>query len=193
EKRGLLFVPRHEAGPIPFNPHIRTVVSGGGGGGGPDAFYWSGTSKGDASYTQPPTSTFYSMHTDAYGVPITIGAAGTVTKLAIKARSSSGTITAKLALYDNSGNRVTDSGEAAINITTTPGWFELTLATPKAVSAATYQLWWSGSSTNLQIYYDADFNGLSKGGVAYASFPPATITTPGTETNTGFGGRVYVD
>lgn len=163
-------------------------------GGGPDVYYWAG-GLDDSGFTSGPTPSGYNMSNFAYGARVTPTLSGTCTKLAIRGATTSGTVTVKISLYDNGVNpaRISSATADTVVVTTTPGWFEVTLATPVAVvGGTTYQIWWSSSATPLGVYYNTGGNGVSGAGLN-AAFPPAAFTLPDTETGTLFGVKMYVD
>ncbi len=168
-----------------------SISCAGGGGGGPDVYYWS-VGGNDSAYPTGPSSTFYTMHTDTYGAGVAIATDGAATKLAIQCNSASGTINVKLAIYDASFNRVSSGTADIVAVGTGTAWYEVTLATPVAVSAATYYVFWSSADTNLRVFYNTSAAGKSKAGV-YASFPPSSISSPSDEGATQFAAKIYVD
>lgn len=171
-----------------------TSVSCAGGGGGPDLWYYPGSGLGDTSFAGGPVSSAYTPHLFAYGSSITVAQAGTCTKLAARVIGENPTTpTIRISLYNNS-NALISSGtadEVLVSPTATAGWYEVTLATPVAVTATTYKVVLSSSVSTLNIYYSATGNGFGDD-QTYATFPPATLV-PVTETGTMFAVRMYVD
>jgi len=160
-----------------------------GGGGGPDVWYWY-AGLGDDGYTSTAT-TAWDPSNYSYGSAVTVAVAGDCTKLAVRGAGYPDAVNVKLALYDGSGNRLSAATADVVNAGTTPGWWEVTLATPVVVTATTYYVRMSTEDTGFELSY---FDGGSGVGTAvtYAAFPtdPLALTADPGYT---YGVKMYVD
>jgi hypothetical protein len=154
--------------------------------GGPDVYYytsgWSATPSIDGYQT-------WDNHLYGYGSPVVIAQAGTATTISMHVGSSSGNLTYKLALYDNSGNLL-GSGTTGTISSGSQAWRNITVNVP--VSAGTYWVYCSSSTSQGMRSYISD-NGADGVTDAYATFPtdPLGSTTP--MDGYLYGARIYVD
>lgn len=142
-------------------------------GGEPDTSFGDGTS--NAAWTP---------QNFLYGAAITLPA-GTVTRLRLYT-DSDGTagITAKLGLYDSSGNLVVQ-GSVSIPTGSTKAWNTADVA-DTSISAGTYYVFGSSSTADMRYGYDSSGNG-NYATLAYASAMAATITIDGPDTGLRYG------
>lgn len=142
----------------------------------------------DADFTSGMSGTGYQPHNFAYGAKVAVDVAGTITSMGVRCTAASGTPTVKVEIFNSSGTLVGTGG--TFSNATSPAWRD-TGTLSIAVTAGDYYVLVSSSDTNSQYYYDAGGNGLGET-VAYASFPPASISTTEDEASTRFGVRLYL-
>ena len=163
--------------------------SHGAGGAAPiNQWFYAGTGNTDASFTSTiPAGA--NIHLTTRGAPVTFTGAGTVTHLGMNIFSNSGSTDFEIALYDPSNNLVV-AGSAITLSSGSPAWSTIDV-TDTAVTAGTYNVMIS-ASTNQGLYnYLNTQNGLEDD-VVWASFPPASLTSPTTRTNELTGVRAFV-
>ena len=145
----------------------------------------------DADFNDGLTGTGYNPDNFSYGSKITVDVAGTVTGLSATGQSIGGAKNIKLALYDSSGNLVSGSSTSCTFQNIGGNVWRDSGAISVAVSSGNYYVMTSAEDTNAEYGFDNSGNGLGET-IAYASFPPASISTTEDETGTRFGVRLYL-
>jgi hypothetical protein len=156
-----------------------------------EQYWYPGSGLGDTSFTGGPTASGWAPHSFCYGAKIAIGgSAGTATVISARVDTASfGAIDLKLGLYDSSGNLLAQ-GSLTVPDGSTGTWRDVSISA--AVSPGNFFVLGSASTTNLRYYYNATINGsTATRAYADAMADPETISD-GTETNLGYGVRVYV-
>lgn len=161
-------------------------VAAAGGGDGPNTWYYCGTGKTESSFTGV-TNTGWAPQTYNYGADVSVAQAGTCTTISIKAGGADSGITLKIGLF-NSVNNLVANGSVAVPWEA-PGWRDVTISA--AVTTGTYKILGSFSSISGIYGTDSGQDGIYDE-VAYASFPPGSIT-PTVESGTIYSVRMYVD
>lgn len=108
-----------------------------------------------------------------YWQNVTVGAGGSATKIRWYCQGYfGGSEVVKAALYN--GTTLMSSGSVTVNAT---GYFEITLAVPQSVSAATYVLAtaFAGSSAELGVASGVGTHNENDTAGNYTAFPPATL------------------
>jgi len=143
---------------------------------------------GETEYNDGFTTNGFQPQNFAYGGRITFTAGGTINQLGLWGRTSSGTPTMKIAIYDTSGNLVADGGSTTISGGTAQ-WYEPSTFTATSVSATDYFILYSSSGEFAEWGWD-DANDGSFATEGHATFPAATetITAEG-DSGKGYGGR----
>jgi hypothetical protein len=141
----------------------------------------------DADFGDGLTTIGYQPQNYVYGSLINIDEAGTVTALGVRTQPASGTPALKIALFNSSGALI---GSGTLTNSAGLAWKD-SGAVSLSVSAGNHYVLVSSSTTDSQYGYDNSGNGMGET-VAYASFPPASISTTLDEGGTRFGVRLYL-
>lgn len=153
--------------------------------GGPDVWY-------DIQDPAAANSNRTGGATKQYWDQVTIAQAGTATKLRWYCRGYfGGSETIKMALYN--GTTLMSSG--SVSVTAGAQWFEVTLAVPQAVSAASYNIATSFIGGNAELGFKNDVSTYENDteADAYTNFPPGTLPTADTSSAGALCVGVYVD
>ena len=144
---------------------------------------------GPTDFADGQTSSGFSPSTFVYGSSLTFSSAGTVNQLAVYGQElTASTVTVKIALYDASGNLVTNTTLTMDNV---EQWHDTATFTAVNVSAATYFIFVSAANNDAGWGYDTAFDGTGDA-EAHATFPADPMTwTEGNETGRGFGVRAF--
>ena len=149
--------------------------------------YPGGLTSGD--FADGNTSAGWQPSNFAYGSKITIDANGTVTSMGVRGDGDGGTSkNIKIALFDSAGNLV-DSGTLVLPASPLD-WVD-TGTLSIAVTTGTHYVLVSADNDNTRYGYSSTANGIGET-VAYASFPPSSISTTEDETGTLFGVRLFL-
>lgn len=154
--------------------------------GGPDVYYYT---SGWSATPSPAGYQTWDNHLYGYGSPVVVAQGGTATTISMHLGSNSGSLTFKIALYDNSGNLLASGTTGSIS-SGSQAWRNITVNV--AISAGTYWVYCSSSTIQGMRSYLSD-NGADAFTDAYATFPtdPRPTTTP--MDGYLYGARIYVD
>lgn len=140
-------------------------------GGGPNTWYYACT----ATPASEPSwaGNYNSVNTEAKCSPWTVSQGGTVTQLSFKG-GENGNIATKIAIYDTSGNKLSD-GCTISNSFQTDTWVDCNLGTPYVITAGSYDICYMNASSNYYQKYVA-INSSYQPSLDYASFPYTSLT-----------------
>ena len=177
-------VPAFSSGFV-INPYAFPAT---GGGGGPDTYYYA-YGLTDTSYGDGQTSSGWQPQTYNYGTDnLVVSTGGTCTSLGIYARTNGSSYTLKIGLYDGSGNLIVQTSGTVTS--TSLVWNDF--AVSQAISAGTYTVLYSSSTSDGSYGYDTSNNGVFADGT-YAASMIDPHNTLGSDTGYGYSARIYVD
>jgi hypothetical protein len=167
-------------------------VAAAGGGDGPNVWYWAG-GLSDTDF-DGGTGGAYGHSSYCYGNNVVASQAGTVTKIATKFETDTGTVTLKMWLA-TTNNALLSSCTTNPTLTVAEGavWKECTLTTPYAISANGTVRVFASVSQDAGVYMKIEAGTTGwYGTCAYADAPCNPPTSVGSE-STGYSAKVYVD
>lgn len=171
------------SGQFPINRSVRFALPApAAGGGGPDTWYTNAVGSVRDGNIQGNGSSETAR-------PVTIGQAGTATKLRIEIEAYTGNTGLKMALYTNPGKVLVTSGSTTV---TGNGVVEISV-TPAEVSATTYYVAWEAAGNGISFTTDGSTSEqMIYGTETYANFPADPLAAATTFSRDYFFG-VYVD
>jgi len=153
-------------------------------------WYYPGGKAGTA-FNDDTTHTGWAPQSNYYGGSALTLPAGTVTRLAgFTDSTSTASLVLKLGLYDSGGNLVVQ-GSVTLPNNSTKAW-NIADVTDTAISAGTYYVLGSGSTSSLRYGYDFTGTGRFVSSAAHASAMAATVTM-GDDTGLDYGTAAEVD